>query len=239
MNATPRVGFVKAVRVRHDPQATWAFAQQRGVEIAAHWRSLVAARPQMYDGQVLLMRDARVAGDILEASSFVTNFRNFLAWRDFGFPDASVINLFAMAALRSADGAWMMGRMGAHTSNAGQIYFPAGTPDLDDLRDGAVDLEGSVYRELEEETGLTRAEVRPRDGWRVVFDGGRIACLKVLDSGQSAEALTAQVAGFLARDARPELDGLVAVAGVDSPEAAAMPPFIRAFVQASAAGQPG
>lgn len=239
MSASPRVAFVKSVRVRHDAHATWAFAQQRADEIAAHWRGLVAARPQMYDGQVLLMRDARMVGDCLEASSFATNFRNFLAWRDFGFPDASVINLFAMAALRSADGAWMMGRMGAHTSNAGQIYFPAGTPDLGDLHDGAVDLEGSVYRELAEETGLTRVDVRPRDGWRAVFDGGRIACLKVLDCDQPADALTARVAAFLARDARPELDGLVAVRGVGGPEAAAMPPFIRAFVQASRADQPG
>lgn len=226
------------IRVRHEPAAQWAFAHARAAEIDAHWRALVAERPQLYDGPVLLMRDARIGGNGLEATSFVTNFRNFLAWRDFGFPDESVVNLFAMAALRSADGAWMMGRMGPHTSNAGQIYFPAGTPDLDDLKDGEVDLDGSVYRELEEETGIAKADVRPQPGWRVVIDGRRIACLKILQCPPAAEALSARAAAFLAREARPELDGLVAVRGVADLDAATMPPFIQTFVRGLAA-QPG
>jgi hypothetical protein len=45
-----------------------------------------------------------------------------------------------MAALRGADGAFLLGEMAPHTTNGGQIYFLAGTPDPSDVFDGKVDL---------------------------------------------------------------------------------------------------
>ena len=67
-----------------------------------------------------------------------TDFASFLAWRDWGFPDRRCATASRMAALRSADGAFLLGVMGRHTATAGQIYFPAGTPDPTDIvgRDG-------------------------------------------------------------------------------------------------------
>ena len=46
----------------------------------------------------------------------------------------------------------------------GKIYFPAGTPDLGDVKNGALDLAGSVARELFEETGIGADEVDFRAG---------------------------------------------------------------------------
>ncbi len=96
-------------------------------------------------------------GDVFRGAYLETRFSRFIAWRDFGFPDRTMRNCFAMAALRAADGAFLLGVMGAHTANAGKVYFPAGTPDLDDVVGDRVDLAGSVARELGEETGLATA----------------------------------------------------------------------------------
>jgi hypothetical protein len=140
----------------------WPFAETRRTEIAAHFAVKQREKPALWNGRVLLGRNPVFAGDRLSASYFETDFASFLAWRDWGFPDASVFNGFGMGALCCADGAFVLGEMGQHTANAGRIYFPSGTPDLDDIREGTLDISGSVTRELEEETGLTPGEYRER-----------------------------------------------------------------------------
>ena len=59
-----------------------------------------------------------------------------------------------MGADPLADGAYILGVMGEHTANPGQIYFPGGTPDPDDIAGDTVDLDGRVLREVAEETGF-------------------------------------------------------------------------------------
>ena len=51
----------------------------------------------------------------------------------FGFPASNACNGFSMAALRGADGAFLLGEMSPHTASAGAIYFPAGTPERQDV----------------------------------------------------------------------------------------------------------
>ena len=80
-----------------------------------------------------------------------------------------------MAALRGADGAFLLGEMAPHTVNGGQIYFPAGTPDPSDVVAGRVDLDASARRELFEETGVRAEETIIGATWKVVFAGWRIA----------------------------------------------------------------
>ena len=109
--------------------------------------------------RLLLLRRGEIAGSTFRGAYLETDFASLLAWRDWGFPDKSIRNCFPMAALRAADGAFLVGVMGPHTANAGHVYFPAGTPDPDDIVGDTVDLSGGVMRELTEETGLTGADV--------------------------------------------------------------------------------
>jgi 8-oxo-dGTP pyrophosphatase MutT (NUDIX family) len=121
--------------------------------------------------------------------------------------------------------------MGGHTANAGRIYFPSGTPDLDDLSDGAVDIPGSVVREVEEETGLTSADYRAGAHWDCVVSGAAIAMIRVLNVDVTGEALRVAIEANLARQDQPELSAIHLVREA-SDLTAAMPRFVTAFIEA-------
>jgi 8-oxo-dGTP pyrophosphatase MutT (NUDIX family) len=125
----------------------------------------------------------------------------------------------------------VLGEMGHHTANAGRIYFPSGTPDLDDVSDGAVDIAGSVAREVEEETGLTPADYRAGSHWDCVISGAAIAMIRMLNIDVTGEALRARIEANLARQDQPELSAVHLVR--DSGDlTTSMPRFVTAFIEA-------
>jgi 8-oxo-dGTP pyrophosphatase MutT (NUDIX family) len=207
----------------------WPFAEQRRADIDAHFAIRQREKP-IWNGRILLGRNAVFAGERFSARYFEADFASFLAWRDWGFPDPSVFNGFGMGALRCSDGAFILGEMGAHTSNAGRIYFPAGTPDPDDLSDGKVDIAGSVAREIEEETGLTAADYRAGAYWDCVVSGTAIAMIMLLHVDEPAEALRARIEANLARQRQPELSAIHLVRRTGD-LTAAMPRFVTAFLE--------
>lgn len=232
--APPRIEESATIDLRLE-QRPWPFAIDRAREIDAHWAQLLRSNPHRYNGRVLLMHRvdvvATAADRKLEGGCFIAEYKTFLAWRDFGFPDRTISNVFAMAALRSADGAFLLGEMGRATANAGQIYFPAGTPDPGDLVGEAVDLKGNVLRELEEETGIGANEIALDPGWTVVFQGPRVACMKTASSALSAAELVARGAAFIARQKQPELAGLKAVLTLQDLDEKRMPDFILTYLR--------
>jgi hypothetical protein len=208
----------------------WPFAEERRAEIAAHFAEKQRERPKIWNGRVLLGRDAVFTGSHLSATYFETDFASFLAWRDWGFPDKAVFNGFGMGALLTSDGAFVMGEMAQHTANAGRIYFPSGTPDLDDVKDGALDIPGSVVRELGEETGLTAADYRVEPGWHCVVTGAAIAMIQIINLDMPGDVGRARIEANLAREAEPELSAIHLVRGL-SDLTPSMPRFVTAFVE--------
>jgi 8-oxo-dGTP pyrophosphatase MutT (NUDIX family) len=210
---------------------SWPFAQARRAEIDAHFALMQREKPKLWNGQVLLGRKPVFNGERSSASYFQTDFASFLAWRDWGFPDSDVFNGFGMGALLSRDGAFVLGEMGEHTANAGRVYFPSGTPDLDDIKGNALDIEGSVAREVEEETGLTPADYRPGAHWDCVFTGVAVAMMRILHVDMPGEALRARIEANLARQRQPELSAIHLVRGTGD-LTPSMPRFVAAFVEA-------
>jgi 8-oxo-dGTP pyrophosphatase MutT (NUDIX family) len=208
----------------------WPFADSRRDEIAAYFDRLSRDNAALFNGAVLIMHQHLVADSVLQGQYLQTNYASFLAWRDWGFPDTSVRNCFALGAVRGSDGGFLLGVMGGHTSNPGRIYFPGGTPDPSDIVDGCVDLEGSMSRELKEETGLAAEEYSVEPGWTLVVDEARLALIKLIQADVPAALLRERALRHLAREARPELADIQIVSRAED-VTPLIPRFATAFLR--------
>ncbi len=208
----------------------WEFAHERRADIDRHFAARRRDQPALWNGRVLLVNRWAIEQGVLRGTSFETDYASFLAWRDWSRADAGVFNVFGASALRSADGAYLIGCMAPSTSVAGQWLFPCGTPDLADVSAaGTLDLAGSVGRELSEETGLDIGIFEAEPGWTLVRDGGFLALIKRLVAAETAETLRARIMGHLANEAQPEFSDIRFVrrpADVDP----AAPRFLRAYL---------
>jgi 8-oxo-dGTP pyrophosphatase MutT (NUDIX family) len=217
----------------HSP---WAFAERRAASVAAHWARLTKAKPTLFNGRVLLLGrrviETRPDGALkLKGVYFETDYADFVAWQDFGYPGEPIDNCFSMAALRGVDGAFLLGEMASHTFNAGQIYFPAGTPDPNDVFHGRVDLAASARRELFEETGVRDGETTVAPGWTVVFTPQRIACMKLMTLPIPAARAKARIEAYLARDPHSEFARVHVVHSPRDIDERLIPVFVAAYLR--------
>jgi 8-oxo-dGTP pyrophosphatase MutT (NUDIX family) len=208
----------------------WPFAEEKRAEIAAHFAARQRVLPQIWNGRVLMMHACTLGTGTLAGAFFETGYADFLAWRDWGFPDDTVVNCFSMGALRASDGAFLLGVMAERTANAGKIYFPAGMLDPSDIVGGAPDLAANLLRETEEETGLTADAFAAQPGWHVVRAGARLAVIKLLDVPAPAERVREQIRDHIGGQIRPELSD-IRIARAPADLDPMMPDFIVAFLR--------
>ncbi len=220
---------VTALDLKVEPWS-WPFSVARRAEIDAHFAARQREKPKLWNGRVLLGRTPTFDGARFCASYFEIDFASLLAWRDWGFPDREAFNGFGMGALRCADGAFVLGEMGGHTANSGRIYFPAGTPDLDDVDGDRLDLAGNVAREIEEETGLAPSDYRATPYWDCVVTGASIAMIRTLQIDLPGEAVRTRIEAALAEQAHPELSAVHLVRGRNDLNDH-MPRFVTAFLE--------
>lgn len=212
--------------------AEWAFPQQFAPEIEAYWQAFANGKSGVFNGKVLVQHDGTVDGRVFRARYSVTDYKSFLGFLRLPHESTGTRNGFGMAALRSRDGAFILGEMGANTANAGKIYFPAGTPDLGDVVDGKVDLAGSVQRELCEETGLTPDEITFGTGWTVVLVPKRAAFMREARIDLDAEDARQLILERMRSLHEDELSNIVVLrAGdplIDDPR---LPDFCSAYIR--------
>ncbi len=186
----------------------------QGDAISANWHEHRTANPRLFNGSAFLFDPPSIdSRDVLVATGALTDYATFLYWRRFR-DEMPHHHLFPVGAIVTADARLLVGRMSAHTANAGRIYPPAGSFDHDDIvtqADGSrrLDPMANIAREIGEEIGLSIDVVEPQDGWLMMASTPRAhALVKILRAKATAAELRPAIERHIAQDAEEELAGI-------------------------------
>lgn len=193
-------------------QGAWPMPDDLRASVSGRWAAMLEANPHIWDGRILGVSPPIMGDDgILRSEAREDAFSAFLTWREAGFPEMGIRNLFGSALVVSADGFLVLGLMGEDTANAGRIYPPGGSLEPRDvLEDGRVDVARSTEIELEEETGLKVADAR-LGNLIAVLDGPRVSIGRAFHFDASAEELLTEIRGNLDKQEHRELADVVAI----------------------------
>lgn len=222
---------VASLDLRAD-QGTWTYAANHHEVIDAHWSMALKANPQFFNGTVLLLKEMTRTGDRIAAAFLPTEFKNFLYWRDEGFPaEANLRDGFGSALIRSAEGYVVLGRQREGHINAGLAYLPGGFIDNRDVgTDGAIDIRASIARELLEETGLDPDELGAEAGYLVTEVAAHVSFAVVYRSSLPARVIEQRIAAHIAAEREPELAGTAVVKHPGDMKGLAMPHYARVLL---------
>ena len=216
----------------------WPLPAEMRAAVPGRWQAMLAQNPHLWDGRILGVTKPVIGDDgIVRAEAREEAYSAFLVWREAGFPEIGIRNMFGSGLIVSSDGALIYGIMGGTTANAGRVYPPAGTLEPRDINaEGMVDIQGSIAIELMEETGLHIDEAR-RGGMVAVLDEPRISIAQALHFPATAEELLSRIRANLDRQEERELADVVAVrSAADARAAGDPPPYAAALADAIGSG---
>ncbi|HEY6631521.1 MAG TPA: hypothetical protein VIZ90_08725 [Rhizobiaceae bacterium] len=207
---------VEEIDVVLDP-SQHPFERGREEAIAENWRHEVAARPAVFDGKVVLLSEFGYDRGRLFGRCHAVGYSTFLYWRKDRV--ATAVHAFAHPMLVASDNALVAIRMGAHTVNAGRVYFAAGSFEPEDFPDGIVDAHGNMAREVREETGIDISTVRRGERHYVLAtQHGTVIFRRYFVDG-TADEIAARIRAFVAGESEPEIEGPVIIRNAgDLPE---------------------
>lgn len=219
---------VEKIDVRLDP-APHPLERDNSREIDENWRREVAINPHIFDGQVALLSGLSYEDGRLAGRCHIVRYATFMFWRRHReTPGAG--HVFAHAVLVSSDNALVAIRMGKHTVNAGRVYFAAGSFELEDFRDGTVDVDYNMRREVAEETGIDIAQASPARRYYLWSGNSGTVIFRRYRMPMTANAMVAAIRAYVAGQANPEISAPVVIhSASDLPDelASHMPPLIE------------
>jgi ADP-ribose pyrophosphatase YjhB (NUDIX family) len=226
------VWLVPACQLRAT-HARWAYAEARSREIEDNWIVEKTSNPNYFNGPIHLIHRLAMADNAIRAELLRTDFKSSLYWRREGFPEASVIDGFGSAIVRSADSAIILGRQRAGNINAGLSYPPGGfIDDRDVADDGTIDIEKSIRRELAEETGLDPSALERGHGYWITRSGAQLSIAVPFRSKLNTADLMRAIQCHIAASPNSELEAAVAVSHASDLERLEMPHYTRRLLDA-------
>ena len=212
---------------------TWPLAEEKADDIARDWQRRRATTPEFFNGAVYLMRHHAIDGDVLSGTFFKTDFATFLYWREQSSPATQIVREgLGASIIRSAEGYVLLGRQAPGQLNSGRVYPPSGVIDDGDVRDGMIDIDANIRRELSEETGLDGVSVQRQPGYIVALLGRQIAIGVEWRSELPAVALRERMLAFTRAQSEPELDDIVIVRTQADIDESTMPQHARVLLRA-------
>ncbi len=209
----------------------WPFAGEKAREIDTHWGRRSRENAAFFNGRIHLLHASALEAGVFKGQLLRTDFKSYLYWRETGFADVSVQDAFGSALLRSSEGYVLLGRQREGHINSGLAYLPGGFIDDRDVGpDGRVDIDGSIRREVAEETGLDVGTAQRRPGYWLTRAGVLVSFAAEFRFQDPAEALLAHIEAHLAEDAESELTEVVLVRSAADLDGLAVPDYARALV---------
>ncbi|UCI29081.1 hypothetical protein [Mesorhizobium sp. B2-8-5] len=200
---------VDAVDVRLDT-GPHPFALSNAAAIADNWRQETAANPALFDGTVVLLSELAYRDGRLVGRCHAVNYSTFLLWRK-RREISGAEHAYAHAMLVAGDNALVAIRMGPHTVNAGRVYFAAGSFEPIDFRDGLVDVDFNMIREVGEETGLDLSEAERGRHYHALSTPSGTVIFRRYRVAEPADELARRITAFVATETNPEIEGPVII----------------------------
>jgi 8-oxo-dGTP pyrophosphatase MutT (NUDIX family) len=200
---------VDAIDVRLDP-GPHPFARDNAAAIAENWQREIAANPALFDGTVVLLSQLAWRDNRLVGRCHAVNYSTFMLWRK--RPENSgAEHAYAHAVLVAGDNALVAIRMGPQTVNAGRVYFAAGSFEPVDFRDGMVDVDFNMIREVREETGIDLSNARRGVRWHALSTASGTVIFRRYHVDEPADEVARRISAFVASETDPEIEGPVII----------------------------
>ncbi|MER9165224.1 hypothetical protein [Mesorhizobium sp. M0715] len=200
---------VDDIDVRLDP-GPHPFARDNAEAIAENWQHEIAANPALFDGMVVLLSQLAYRDSRLVGRCHAVNYSTFMLWRK-RRENSGAEHAYAHAMLVAGDNALVAIRMGPHTVSAGRVYFAAGSFEPVDFRDGLVDVDFNMIREVREETGLDLSGAERGKRYHAMSTSSGTVIFRRYHATASADEIARRISAFVATETDPEIDGPVII----------------------------
>jgi len=186
------------------------FERDNQAAIAENWRREMGAKPALFDGTVVLLSALSYRDNRLVGRCHAVKYSTFMLWRK-DRQGTGAEHAYAHAMLVAGDNALVAIRMGAHTVNAGRVYFAAGSFEPIDFRDGLVDVDFNMIREVGEETGLDLSGAERGKRWHALSTPSGTVIFRRYRVAEPADEIARRIRAFVATEAEPEIEGPVII----------------------------